>query len=291
MFWVIFHIFLLGMLYIDLFFFPKRQLGTKGALFCSFFWIVIALGFNGLILLIFGKEDALSFLTAYIVEKSLSIDNLFLFYTIFTSLAIPVDRQHKILLFGICGALALRLACILLGISLVTTFPWMYVILGLFLAASAVFMYRKEKREESHLFSVPNWMRRFLCEQEQTNRFFIRINNKRFYTINFLALLLIEFFDLIFAIDSVPAVIAITKNPFLAYTSNAFAVLGLRSLYFLLAGYAESFAHVRKGIIWILAFIAVKLVISPIYEIPNGICLLFISVVLGICSLLSLKRK
>jgi len=285
-FWIGFHLLIIVMLFIDLRFSPKSGSKTQSALICSLLWVLTALGFNGCIWGFMGGGAALTFFTAYLVEKSLSVDNLFLFYSVFTALAIPATKQHRILVFGVLGALVFRLIFIVLGISLVEKFHFIDLLFGLFLCVSAFFVYRKESEVDLKKAWLFNKLQKWLHVQEDHEGvFFIKKQGKWSCTKYFVALLLIESFDILFAIDSVPAVIAVTRDPFLAYTSNAFAVLGLRSLHFLLACYVSAFPGLKKGIAWILCFIGGKLLLSPLYTIPNIVCLIFIAGVLMICCL------
>ncbi|MES2198743.1 MAG: hypothetical protein V4489_01050, partial [Chlamydiota bacterium] len=216
LFWIGFHLFILGMIVLDLKGFKKPIWGVV-------FWIGIALGFNTLVGVFLGKEPALTFFTAYLVETSLSVDNLFVFFMIFSFFKIGKIHQPRVLFWGVIGAFICRISFILLGITLLELFTWMYFVFGAVLCISAVYLWKSEgiNIQDSLLFS---WAKRWLPidEKEHNGHFFTRREGKFYVTSLFLALLFIEASDILFAVDSIPAVLAITKDPFLAYTSNVF---------------------------------------------------------------------
>lgn len=283
LFWIGFHLFILGMIFLDLKGFKKP---IRGVLF----WVAIALGFNALIWGFLGKEQALMFFTAYLVETSLSIDNLFVFFTIFSFFNIEKVHQHKVLLWGVLGAFVCRIIFILLGITLLNLFSWMYFVFGAILCVSAIYLWKSHgiNIKDSYLFAfAKRWLP--IDKKEHNGRFFVSRQGKLYVTSLFLALLFIEASDILFAIDSIPAVLAITKDPFLAYTSNVFAVLGLRSFYLVLARLQEKLSGLKPAILCILLFIGVKMFISPFIHISNPISLVVISLIL--CGFLVFSQK
>lgn len=285
-FWVVFHLFVLGMIYLDLKVFHKKPLepGIRSLCLCCLFWVGLAFIFNLLIRQFLGAELALAFLTAYLLESSLSIDNLFVFLVVFSFCQIKPVYQHRVLYWGILGALVFRLSFILLGITLLQKFEWMYFIFGAFLCFSALmfFFQKEEKKDMSRNFLVKVAKKLFRFDHgEHKGRFFILKEGKYYATMLFLALFLIEVSDLIFAVDSVPAVLAITSNVVIAYTSNVFALLGLRSFYFLLAKLKSRFRHLKNGIALILFFVGAKLILLPFWKIPTLITLLAIALALS----------
>jgi tellurite resistance protein TerC len=291
-FWVVFHLFILGMVYVDLKVFHRNptKSNLKSSLLCCLFWVGLALAFNGLVWWSLGSKSALTFLTAYLLESSLSIDNLFLFLVVFAFCQIKTTYQHKVLFLGILGALVFRLLFIVLGISLLEKFEWMYIVFGAFLCFSAAcFFFQKDSKKDlsqSLLVKVANSLFR-VDHGNHKGRFFIKKKGKLYVTMLFLSLFIIEVSDIVFAVDSVPAVLAITSNLFLAYTSNVFAVLGLRSFYFLLARLKDQFANLKTGIALILFFVGTKLILIPYYKIPTIWTFLFIFLSLSISVVLS----
>ncbi len=286
MFWVWFHIFVVAMIFLDLKGFHKdeKAITLKSAISVSAFWVLIALGFNFYVLLSLGKEPALTFFTAYLLETSLSVDNLFVILSIFSFFQIEPRYQNKVLYLGVLGAFACRIFFILIGISLLEMVHWMYIVFGVILCSSAVFLYRQ--KEESNLRDA--WLVRifmkYLRVDKNPNRglFWIKRNGKVYVTTLFVSLLLVEASDVLFAIDSIPAVLAVTSDFFLAYTSNVFAVLGLRSLYFLLVLFHRKFTFLKSAIIMILFFIGGKMILIPFWTFSSlftlgGIILILVS--------------
>ena len=283
--WIVFNSFILLMLLCDLLVFHRKshEVRTKEALVWSAVWIALALAFNILIYFWLGKGVALQFLTGYLIEKSLSVDNLFVFLVIFSYFRVPTIYQHKVLFWGIFGALCFRAVFIALGIALIHKFHWMIYIFGVFLILTGIKM-AMEKDKEIHPEKNPilKLFRRFvpITENYEGERFFVRRNAKFFATPLFAVLLIVETTDVICAVDSIPAILAITSDPFIVYTSNAFAILGLRSLYFALSGIMQSFHYLHYGLSVVLGFVGVKMVISDIVEIPIVVSLSIIAGVL-----------
>ena len=276
--WVSFNIFVLILLALDLGVFHRHShaVRIKEALGWSALWILLALLFNIVIYYWRGPAVALSFLTGYLIEKSLSVDNLFVFLMIFSYFKVAPLYQHKVLFWGIIGALVMRAFFIAAGVALINTFHWVIYIFGAFLIFIAVrIAFEKEKEIHPEKNPVLRLFRRFMPVTENyiEGNFFIKKNKKLYATPLFIVLLGIETTDVIFAVDSIPAILAITTDPFIVYTSNVFAILGLRALYFALAGVMELFHFLNIGLAIILAFVGVKMLLSRFYEIPVSVAL------------------
>lgn len=284
--WVAFTLFVLAMLALDLGVFHRsaHAVSTREALTWSAAWIALALVFCGILYLFWDKipheahytnsQAALAFLTGYIVEKALSIDNVFVILMLFSYFSIPAKYQHRVLFWGIIGVLVMRAAMIFAGVALIKNFDWMVYFFGLLLIAAAVKMIAmKDRAVEPEKNPVLKLFRRLMPVTKELHgqQFFTSVNGKLWATPLFVVLLLVEVTDLMFAIDSVPAIIAITRDPFLVFTSNIFAILGLRSLYFAIAGLMAMFAYLAYGLSAILAFVGVKMLLQgPIldYKMP-----------------------
>jgi tellurite resistance protein TerC len=271
---------------------PKlKQQPFKQALVWTIVWISLAVIFAGLIYVGMGYHKMLEFVTGYTLEKSLSVDNMFVFLLIFSSLAIPHAYQHKVLSVGIISAIAMRIPLILVGVSLLESFHWMIYVFGgmLLLTAIRMLLQKKEKKIELEKNIAVRLLRKFMPIDLDLkgDKFFSRKNAVLFATPMLVALVIVEVTDLVFAIDSIPAVLAITADPFIVITSNIFAILGLRSLYFLLAGLMEKFYYFKPGLIALLLFIGFKMVVSEFYKIPIGISLAVIFGILGTAMILS----
>jgi len=282
-FWIGFIILIVVLLTLDMFVFHKKGeiVNVKKALWLSFLWISLALLFNVFVFLMFGKEPALEFFTAYVIEKSLSIDNLFVFILIFSSFKIHPRYQHGVLFWGILGALIFRAIFIFAGIALIERFAWVMYLFGGFLVITGIKMVvdllkKKENEQESerkdmNQNSFVTFIRRVfpMTDDMSEPRFIKKINGKRYVTPFFHALLVIEMTDLVFAIDSIPAVLAVSTNMFIVYTSNIFAILGMRSLYFALKGVMDYFYYLKYALSAILIFIGGKMTINH-YAHENG---------------------
>ena len=264
----------------------------KEALLWSLFWICLSLSFNVLIYYWLGPAPALEFLTAYLIEKSLSVDNLFVFILIFNFFQVPPMYQHKILFWGIIGALVLRATFILVGVALIAKFHFIIYILGAFLVITGIRMAFSHGDEEIH--PENNTLVKFASRHlriSKTNvdgKFFTRQNGKLYATPLFLVLIMVESTDVVFAADSIPAILAISKDPFIVYTSNVFALLGLRALYFALAGIMQLFHYLHYGLSAILVFIGAKLLLSDVVEIDMRYALLVVGAILVISVIASL---
>jgi tellurite resistance protein TerC len=283
--WVAFNVFVLGMLALDLGVFHRKAhaVSIKEATIWSLVWISLALIFNLGVYFAWGSEKALEFLTGYVIEKSLSVDNLFVFLMIFQYFNTPAQYQHRVLFWGILGALILRAIFIATGAALLENFHWMIYVFGAFLVVTGIKMYLQgdekiepEKNPVVRLFEhcVP------IIKEYDGQRFFVKRNGKTCATLLMLVLVVVETTDVIFAVDSIPAIFAITRDPFIVYTSNVFAILGLRALYFMLAGIMEMFVYLKVGLSFVLCFVGVKMMLVDIYKIPIGVSLSVIGGVL-----------
>lgn len=297
--WVGFLVFVLFVLSLDLGVFHKKShtVGFKESIIWSGVWIALALAFNVIILYWRGENDFMLFLTGYVIEKSLSVDNLFVFLLIFSYFKIPNQYQHKVLFYGILGALIMRAFFIWAGIAILEKFTWVIYIFGAFLIFSGIKMLRPESDEHDLEKSwVITWTKKIFPTSPHFHgdKFFVKLNGVWTVTPLFITLIFVEFSDLVFAIDSIPAIIGITNDPFLVFTSNVFAILGLRSLYFALKGFADIFHYLKYGLSIILIFIGVKMLISHFYHMPVAITMAVIFVVLlgsVLLSVLSNRKK
>lgn len=286
LFWILFNLFVLGMLALDLFVFekPADELKFRQALILSLAWLGMAAGFAVLLYFWRGRDSALEFTAGYLVELSLSVDNLFVFLLVFRYFRVSTEVQHKVLFWGIVGALIMRGVFIVIGIELIQRFHWVIFAFGAFLIYSGIKLLREEEAgvqpEKNPLLRI---LRRWLpvTEQYEGAKFFVR--RERLYATPLLVVLIvIETTDLLFATDSIPAVLAITLKAFIVYTSNVFAVLGLRSLFFVLAGMIEIFHYLHYGLAIVLMFIGAKMLVSDYYQISTELA---IGVVAGVLSL------
>ncbi len=236
-------------------------MSTKKALLWVSFWIGLALAFNLGVYVFMGQEKALEFLGGFVIEKSLSVDNLFLFIMVFSSFNIRPEYQRRVLNYGIAGALILRLIFVLLGVTIVNKFHWMLYIFGAILIISGIKMMFEKENKEVKDSKIIKLLGKIIpvSDNLEGDKFFIRKNKVLYATPLFAVLILIEFTDIIFAVDSIPAIFSITTDPFIVYTSNIFAILGLRSMYFVLGNLHEKFKYVKYGVALILTFTGVKL--------------------------------
>lgn len=278
-FWIGFVVFVVVMLFLDLKVFHKQdeEIRVKPALYWSAFWIGLALLFNvGIYFIgniywgeVIAKQKALEFFTGYLIEKSLSVDNLFVFLMVFGFFGIQAKYQHRILFWGIIGAIVMRAIFIFAGVALIERFTWVMYVFGAFLVYTGIHMlFEKDDKnsfDPNKNFAV-RLFRKFMPVSEDTSltTFFVRKDKKLYATHFFIVLLLIEASDLIFAIDSIPAVLSVSKDPFIVYTSNIFAILGLRSLYFALNGVMQYFKYLKYALAFILSFIGIKMCINEL---------------------------
>ena len=296
-FWIGFHLFIFFMLALDLGVFHKKthKVPVKEALIWSAVWISLALIFNLFVLFEFGKTKALEFLTGYLIEYSLSVDNIFVFILIFSYFAVKGEYQHKILFWGILGALIMRGIFIFAGVALINRFHWIVIIFGGFLVYSGIHMlFQKETAVDPEKNAIVRFFRKFLpvTDTIHGNKLFVRQNHKLYATPLFLVLLVIESSDLIFAVDSIPAILAISKDSFIVYTSNIFAIMGLRSLYFAVSGIMGLFRYLKIGLSFVLTFVGLKMLAAYFeFEIPIVLSLLVIISILVISILASVVIK
>ena len=292
LFWILFNLFVVAMLALDLGVLNRRAHAIKfrEALAWSALWVVLALSFAVVIFFWHGRKDCLEFVTGYVIELSLSIDNLFVFLVIFRYFKVPPTHQHKVLFWGILGALIMRGAFILVGVGLIRRFHWIIYIFGALLIWSGIKLLRQGGEEiDPEKNPVLRGIRRWLpvTTEYVEGSFWIR-RERLFATPLLVVLLMVETTDVLFAMDSIPAVLAITLNAFIVYTSNVFAILGLRSMYFALAGVMDLFEYLHYGLSVVLIFIGLKMLLSEFFVIPTGVALGVVAGVLGISVIVSL---
>jgi tellurite resistance protein TerC len=271
--WVGFTVFVLAMLALDLGVFHRRAhaVHVREALLWTLVWISLAMIFNVGVYFWFGSERALEFLTGYVIEKALSVDNIFVFLVIFSYFAVPAALQHRVLFWGILGALAMRAIFIFLGAALLQQFHWVIYIFGAFLLFTGVKLLLQRgcevHPERNPLFQL---FRRLVpsVSDYRSSHFTVVQAGKRYATPLLLVLVAIEATDIVFAVDSIPAIFAITTDPFIVFTSNIFAILGLRALYFALAGVMGKFHYLRVGLALVLAFVGAKMMLTDLYKVP-----------------------
>lgn len=290
--WAAFNVFVLGMLALDLGVFHKKsgEITVRDALIWTGVWITLAMLFNFFIYQYFGKQQAIEFFTGYIIEKSLSVDNIFVFILIFSYFQVPTSYQHKVLFWGILGALVMRVIFIFAGIELIHRFHWLIYIFGAFLIFTGIRMVvAGDVKIEPDKNPVVRLIRKIfpVTSTFEGDRFFVRRDSKLWATPLFVVVILVETTDLIFAVDSIPAILAITDDPFIVYTSNVFAILGLRSLYFAVSGIEKYFHYLKYGLAAILVFVGTKMCLSDYYKIPIEVSLTVIVSVLVISILAS----
>ena len=303
--WVGFNLFVLAMLALDLGVFHRKSHAVSGkeALIWSIVWISLSLAFNAVIYFFWDRmvpgssytnsEAALAFFTGYLIEKSLSVDNIFVFILIFSFFAVPAAYQHRVLFWGILGALIMRGALIALGAALLEQFHWIIYVFGAFLIFTGIRMANHQDEEvQPDKNPVVKFFRRFMpvTSSFEQDKFFVRRAGQLMATPLFLILLIVESTDLVFAVDSIPAIFAVTQEPFIVYTSNVCAILGLRALYFLLANVMGQFQYLKLGLSAVLTFIGVKMVITDLYHIPVGVSLAVVASILTLSILASLWK-
>jgi tellurite resistance protein TerC len=283
--WIGFNLFVLASIALDLGVFNRRlhKISLREAGFFSLLWVALSILFGLGILHYFGKQAGLEFFTGYLIEKALSVDNLFLFLVIFRTFAIDERFQHRMLEWGILGALVMRGVMILAGAELIERFSWVLYVFGAFIVYAGIHMLfvKKEKvrPEQSAIFRLANKHLR-VTHDYKGERFFVRSGGKFFATPLFLVLLVVEVTDITLAIDSIPAIFGITQDPFIVYTSNVFAILGLRAMYFLLAGVLSRLRFLTVGLSFVLTFIGAKMIAHKWMDIPEHISLLIVTGIL-----------
>lgn len=276
----------MGMLALDLGVFHRKahEVKFREAIIWTGLWIVLALIFNAGIWYYLGVGKAIEFLTGYIIEKSLSVDNIFVFVLIFSSFQVPSIYQHKVLFWGVLGALVMRIIFILAGVSLIAKFHWIIYVFGVFLILTGIKIAR-DKGTKINIYNSPllNFVRKLVpvTAQYHGSKFTVRLDKKLYATPLLLVLILVEATDLIFAVDSIPAILAISNDPFIVYTSNVFAIMGLRSLYFALEGSLKYFTYLHYGLASILVFVGIKMLISDFYKINPFVSLGIIGLILA----------
>jgi len=294
-FWVAFHVGVFVAIGVDLFTFRVRgrALSMAAAARRSLVWVVVSLAFNGVVWRIKGPHHGLDFLTGYLIEYSLSMDNIFVFVLIFTHFRVPPRAQHRVLVWGIIGALIMRGTMILFGIALVRRFHFVLYIFGLFLLITAVRMlFGKLAGHDFRETRLMRFLRRILpiTHDFHNQDFRVRVDGRWMLTPLALTMIVIEITDLAFAVDSIPAIFAITQDPFIVYTSNICAILGLRSLYFLLAGLMNRFIYLRTGLALVLGFVGLKMITAKFLPFPRIVSLGIIVLILGVTIWLSMLK-
>lgn len=286
MLWIGFMGFVLAMLALDLGVFHRKPgaVHFKDAAIWSGVWISLALTFAAGVWWRFGSSRGMDFLSGYFLEKSLSVDNIFVFIVIFSAMGVPAVHQHRVLFWGILSALVLRAAMIFGGVRLLNRFEWLTYVFGAFLIGTGVKLFIDRNKEDDVGGGLMlKWLRRTIPSTDRIDNghFITRENGKRVATPLLMALILVEISDVIFALDSIPAVFAVTRDPFIVFTSNIFAILGLRSLFFLLAGAMDKFVYLKVGLAGVLVFVGVKMAIVDILHIPSSVSLAVIALILG----------
>ena len=294
-FWIAFHIGVFIAIGIDLFTFKRRgrELSIRAAFRRTAIWVIVSLAFNALVWRIKGPHHALDFLTGYLIEYSLSMDNIFVFVLIFAHFRVPPLAQRRVLVWGIVGALVMRGTMIWCGIALVERFHFVLYLFGLFLLITAARMFfGKHPARDFTEGWVLRTCRRILpiTREFHAEHFHVRVDGRWMFTPLALTMIVIEVTDLIFAVDSIPAIFAITTDPFIVYTSNICAILGLRSLYFLLAGLMDRFIYLRTGLALVLAFVGIKMIVADYFPVPRSLALAVIALILGITIALSMFK-
>lgn len=291
--WAAFILLVLALLAVDLNLFKQRALTLREALVASLFWLTLAIGFNVLVYRWFGSAKGLEFTTGYLIEEALSVDNLFVFLVVFSYFAVPPEYQRRVLYWGILGALVMRAAFILLGTVFIQTFHWaIWVFGGILVYTGFRLLIQSGEEVDPEKNPAVRLARRWIPMTSSYHgpRFFITRDGRRLATPLLLVLVTVEVTDVIFAVDSIPAVFAVTHDPFIVFTSNIFAILGLRSLYFLLASVMDRFHYLKVGLAFVLVFVGVKMLIEHWYKIPIGASLVVVATLLGFSMIASLLR-
>jgi tellurite resistance protein TerC len=295
--WIGFLVFVLAMLALDLGVFHRHPhtVKVKEALTWSLVWVALAACFGVLVHFAFGSERALEFAAGYVIEKALSVDNLFVFVVLFGAFQVPQRSQHRVLFWGVLGALVMRAIFIAAGSALLLRFHWLIYLFGAFLVFTAIKLAREkgDGEQKSPLEGKTyKTLQRFIPTSPDLDgeRFFTRKNGKRLATPLFVVLILVELTDVIFAVDSIPAVFAVTRDPFIVFTSNVFAILGLRSLYFVLADFVQRFHYLKPALAIVLGFVGVKMLLTGVLHVPTPVSLAVICATLGGAVWLSVRR-
>lgn len=292
--WVAFLGFIVAMLVVDLFVIHRdaHEVSLREAGFWSVIWIALGLAFGVVVLVWEGPEPAGQYLAGYLIERSLSIDNIFVFALIFGYFAVPARYQHRVLMWGVLGALVLRAVFIAAGVTLIDTFHWTTYVFGVLLVVTGVRLARSSGHHvDPGRNPILRVMHRFvpMTEEYDDQRMVVRRDGRWMVTPLLAVLVVVETTDVLFAVDSIPAVLAITRDPFLVFTSNAFAILGLRALYFLLAGMIDRFRHLKVGLAAVLVFVGAKMLLSHVFEPPIWVSLAVIATTIGTSVAVSLR--
>ncbi len=290
--WILFTLFIVVMLAIDLGIFNRKdhEVKVREALVWSGVWVGLALAFNAGLYFWKGQETAIQFFTGYVIEKSLSIDNIFIFLQVFAYFSVPAIYQHKILFWGVLGAIVMRAIFIVAGVALISKFHWIIFVFGAFLVFTGVKMvFTKDKEVHPEKNPLIRLLRRFMpiSNDYEGGKFLIRRNGIILATPLMVVLLVIETTDVIFAVDSIPAILAITTDPFIVFSSNLFAIMGLRSLFFALAGVVKRFHYIHYGLAAILVFVGVKMLVSDFYKLPSAAALAAVAAILSLSMIAS----
>lgn len=291
--WGVFNIFILIMLMVDLLVFNREahEISIRESLWWTAFWVALSLLFGVGIYYYMGTDTALDYYTGYLIEKSLSVDNIFVFLLIFSYFNVDPKFQHKVLFWGILGALVMRFLFIFTGVALLERFEWIIYLFGTFLVITGIRLaFQDDKEIHPERNPILKLVRKFIpvTRNYHGDKFFIHRLGRRFATPMFIVLIVIETTDVIFALDSIPAILAITRDEFIVYSSNAFAILGLRALYFALSGIMRIFHYLHYGLAMILVFVGVKMLISDFYHIPTPYALGFVGFTLAVSVLISI---
>ncbi|MDR3735861.1 MAG: TerC/Alx family metal homeostasis membrane protein [Acidobacteriaceae bacterium] len=292
-YWVGFHLLLAVMLGVEIFASGKRgETSTRRAAMWTAGWVAVAAAFGCFVWYAMGAARATEFATGYLIEESLSVDNLFIFLLLFGAFKIYGKQQRRVLFWGVLGAVVMRAACVAAGVELLSHFDWMRIIFAVIILVAAVRLLLPTHDDETPGWLL--WLQRVQPVSLRQDRFFVREKGKRMITVLLLALVSIELADIVFAVDSIPAVLSVTRHPFIAYTSNIMAVMGLRSLYFVLAGALQKLRLLHYGLAGVLAFVGIKMLLEHRVEISAAVSLLVIVAVLGVtvaASLLIPKKQ
>ncbi len=293
---IIFNLFVIGMLALDLRVFHRKAhaVTMREALVWSIFWVAISLLFCFMLFIWDKHTTALEFLTGYLIEKALSVDNLFVFIVIFSFFKVLPHLQHRVLFFGILGALFMRAAFIIAGAILISMFHWVMYIFGLILLFTGwKMLFGADVEVDPGKNIIIKFFRKFfpVTADYEGQRFIVRRDKSYFITPLFLVLITIETSDIVFAVDSIPAIFAITQDPFIVYTSNIFAILGLRALYFLLAGFIKKFEYLKIGLSLVLLYVAIKMLLVDVVRIPIAVSLAGVLLILTVSVVASIRKK
>jgi tellurite resistance protein TerC len=293
--WSLLLAFVFAMLLLDLFLHRSHhEIKFKEAAIWSSIWVACGLGVGGVIWAQFGSEYGLQYLSGYVIEKSLAIDNVFVWGLLFAAFAVPKKYQHRVLFLGVVGALAMRSVMIIGGSALIKEFAWILYIFGAFLVYTGIKMFvQRNEHFDLNKSKFYIWLRGKLrlTESIENENFTVVKNGVRYFTPLFLVLIMVEFMDLVFAVDSIPAIFAVTDEPFLVFASNALAILGLRSMYFLIADLMDKFRYLKEGLSIILVWVGVKMIVShALFKIPTWVSLVVITLVIAISIIASFRK-